>query len=104
MDIEKQLADALYRYEHAVDAMKATHESDDPHASTLARLEYDRATEVLKTWSQPEYLRQLLDAFAAHRQQEARNVRRAELLAGINAAYSIIDRARAELAELDKKE
>lgn len=34
----------------------------------------------------------------------ARNVRRAELLAGINAAYSIIDRARAELAELDKKD
>lgn len=68
-DITKELAEALDRYERAVDAVNATAAADDPHASVLAVNERDRAAEVLKTWSQPEYLRTLVDALASYHSQ-----------------------------------
>ena len=57
----REIARALTDYEIAVEGVIATQSGDDPHAATLAVQAAERAREVLATWTQPEYVRVLLD-------------------------------------------
>lgn len=51
---------ALHRYYAAVDGVLATQAAEDPHAIALAIQEAEKSTRLLETWTQPDYIRELL--------------------------------------------
>ena len=71
MSIEA-IKEALAAYSNAVDAVIATQEGDDPHAAALAVQGVDRAQEVWKTWTQPEYIAPMIERMEAAEKDAAR--------------------------------
>ena len=71
MSIEA-IKEALEAYSNAVDAVIATQEGDDPHAAALAVQGVERAQEVWKTWTQPEYIAPLIERLEAAEKDAAR--------------------------------
>lgn len=63
---------ALAAYSNSVDAVNATQEGDDPHAAALAVQGVERAQEVWKTWTQPEYIAPLIERLEAAEKYAAR--------------------------------